>query len=107
MGSQNDSIRQSESSRSKLMVGIHQVQDLIIVKEQQKPAHGRDSPGTRFAHCQNGSITQLDRKEDLILGPSQCYDALMLVQGKLKWLNHTARTKGRTNCGSQSLFMML
>ena len=85
------------------MVGIHQVQDLIIVKEQQKQADGRDLPGKRFAQSQNGSITQLGRKEDPILGPSQCYYVLRLAHGKPKWLNHTHKSKGRTNLGTQSM----
>ena len=45
---------------------------------------------------QNGSITQVDRKVEPILGPSQCCDALMLAPGEVKWLNHAARSKGRT-----------
>ena len=45
---------------------------------------------------QEGSITQLDRKVEPILGPSQCCDALMLAHGDPKWLNHAAGLKGRT-----------
>ena len=31
--------------------------------------------------CQEGSITQLDRKVEPIFGPSQCCDPLMLALG--------------------------